>query len=69
MKNIFGLGKREAESIALEVTAQVYRRRLQHAVSSGDLMEADSKAAYLQNLCEELHFDPEKAIEIHEGPI
>lgn len=67
MKNIFGLGKREAESIALEVTVQVYRRRLQQAVSSGDLMEADSKAAYLQNLCEELHFDPEKAIEIHEG--
>lgn len=69
MKNIFGLGKKEAESIALEVTAQVYRRRLQHAVSSGDLMEADSKAAYLQNLCEELHFDPEKAIELHEGLI
>ncbi|XP_047940681.1 protein TIC110, chloroplastic [Salvia hispanica] len=66
LKNIFGLGRREAESITLEVTIQVYRRRLQQAVSSGDLMEADSKAAYLQNLCEELHFDPEKAIEIHE---
>ena len=69
MKNIFGLGRREAESITLEVTIQVYRRRLQQAVSSGDLMEADSKAAYLQNLCEELHFDPETAIEIHEGLI
>lgn len=66
LRNIFGLGKREAESVALEVTSQAYRRRLQQAVSSGDLMEADSKAAYLQNLCEELHFDPEKAIEIHE---
>ncbi|CAA2951299.1 Protein TIC110, chloroplastic [Olea europaea subsp. europaea] len=39
----------------------------QNSVSSGDLAAADSKAAYLQNLCEELHFDPEKAIEIHEG--
>ncbi|KAK4407662.1 protein, chloroplastic [Sesamum angolense] len=59
-------GRREAESIALEVTSQVYRRRLQQAVSKGELMNAESKAAYLQNLCEELHFDPEKAIEIHE---
>ncbi|KAL8531252.1 hypothetical protein ACS0TY_008035 [Phlomoides rotata] len=66
LRNIFGLGRREAESVALEVTSQVYRRRLQHAVSSGDLQKADSKAAYLQILCEELHFDPEKAIEIHE---
>ncbi|CAI9776508.1 unnamed protein product [Fraxinus pennsylvanica] len=66
LRNIFGLGRREAESIALDVTSQVYRKRLQQAVSSGDLATADSKAAYLQNLCEELHFDPEKAIEIHE---
>ncbi|KAL3517982.1 hypothetical protein ACH5RR_020571 [Cinchona calisaya] len=33
---------------------------------SGDLAATDSKAAYLQNLCEELHFDVEKAVEIHE---
>ncbi|XP_011080674.1 protein TIC110, chloroplastic isoform X2 [Sesamum indicum] len=66
LRNIFGLGRREAESIALEVTSQVYRRRLQQAVSKGELMNAESKAAYLQNLCEELHFDPEKAIQIHE---
>ncbi|CAA0838115.1 Protein TIC110- chloroplastic [Striga hermonthica] len=66
LRNIFGLGKREAETISLEVTAQAYRRRLQQAVSGGDLKNADSKAAYLQNLCEELHFDPQKAIEIHE---
>ncbi|KAL2488562.1 protein TIC [Forsythia ovata] len=66
LRNIFGLGRREAESIALDVTSQVYRKRLQQAVSSGYLAASDSKAAYLQNLCEELHFDPEKAIEIHE---
>ncbi|PIN19551.1 hypothetical protein CDL12_07782 [Handroanthus impetiginosus] len=66
LRNILGLGRRESESISLEVTSQVYRRRLQQAVSSGDLINADSKAAYLQNLCEELQFDPEKATEIHE---
>lgn len=69
MKNVFGLGKLEAESVALEVTAQAYKRRLQQAVSSGDLKAAQSKAAYLQSICEELHFNPEKAVEIHEGLI
>ncbi|XP_061944105.1 protein TIC110, chloroplastic-like [Populus nigra] len=66
LKNIFGLGKREAESITLDITSKVYRKRLAQAVSSGDLEFADSKAAFLQNLCEELHFDPQKATEIHE---
>lgn len=69
LRNIFGLGRREAESITLDVTSKVYRKRLAQAVSSGDLAAADSKAVYLQNLCEELHFDPEKAIAIHEGTI
>ncbi|KAI3994230.1 hypothetical protein MKX01_012487 [Papaver californicum] len=66
LKNIFGLGKREAESIKLEVTSKVYRRRLSQAVAGGALDTADSKAAFLQNLCQELYFDPEKASEIHE---
>ncbi|KAJ9565110.1 hypothetical protein OSB04_001076 [Centaurea solstitialis] len=66
LRNIFGLGRREAESIALDVTAKVYRKRLAESVSGGDLEAADSKAAFLQNLCEELHFDTEKAIEIHQ---
>lgn len=67
LRNIFGLGIREAESIALDVTSKVYRKRLAQAVSGGDLEAADSKAAFLQNLCEELHFDPQKASEMHEG--
>ncbi|KAI7727898.1 hypothetical protein M8C21_010187 [Ambrosia artemisiifolia] len=67
LRNIFGLGKREAESIAIEVTSKVYRKRLAESVTGGALEAADSKAAFLQNLCEELHFDPEKAIEIHEA--
>ncbi|KAB5512899.1 hypothetical protein DKX38_029927 [Salix brachista] len=112
LNNIFGLGKREAESITLDITSKmickvlkwivddwnqrlkhsncremekvilgscdlhleiiqysikVYRKRLAQGVSSGDLEFSDSKAAFLQNLCEELHFDPQKATEIHEG--
>ena len=67
LRNIFGLGKREAESIVLDVTSKVYRKRLSQAVSAGELEAADSKAAFLQNICEELHFDPERASQIHEG--
>lgn len=51
----------------LDVTSKAYRKRLAQAVSGGNLEAADSKAAYLQNLCEELHFDPQKASEVHEG--
>lgn len=67
MRNIFGLGKKEAEAITLDVTSKVYRKRLAQAVTGGDLEMADSKAAFLQNLCDELHFDPQKASGIHEG--
>lgn len=67
LKNIFGLGNREAEAIVLDVTSKVYRKRLSQAVSGGDLEAADSKAAFLQGICEELHFDPQKASGIHEG--
>lgn len=66
LRNIFGLGKREAETITLDVTSKVYRKRLAQVVTGGDLEMADSKAAFLQNLCDELHFDPQKASEIHE---
>ncbi|KAJ4963582.1 hypothetical protein NE237_023521 [Protea cynaroides] len=66
LKNIFGLGRREAEVIMLEVTSKVYKRRLAQALSGGDLEAVDSKAAFLQNLCNELHFDPQKASGIHE---
>ncbi|KAI3507950.1 hypothetical protein L1887_22947 [Cichorium endivia] len=66
LRNIFGLGKKEAESIAIDVTSKVYRKRLAESVTGGVLQAAESKAAFLQNLCEELHFDTEKAVEIHE---
>lgn len=67
LRNILGLGNKEAEAIILDVTSKVYQKRLSEAFQGGDLEMADSKAAFLQNLCEELHFDPQKASEIHEG--
>ncbi|OMO82975.1 chloroplastic-like protein [Corchorus capsularis] len=66
LRNMLGLGNKEAETIKLDVTSKVYQKRLSDAFQSGDLEMADSKAAFLQNLCEELHFDPQKASEIHE---
>ncbi|CAN4128372.1 unnamed protein product [Withania somnifera] len=66
LRNIFGLGRREADTITLDVTSKVYRKQLAQAVTSGELEAAGSKAAYLQNLCEELNFDPQKALKIHE---
>lgn len=66
LKNIFSLGNRETEQIMLEITTKVYRRRLSQVVSGGDLEAAPSKAVFLQNLCDELRFDPKKASEVHE---
>ncbi|PSR86217.1 hypothetical protein CEY00_Acc31855 [Actinidia chinensis var. chinensis] len=66
LRNIFGLGKQEAEVIVLDVTSKVYRKQLAQSVSRGDLVAAQSKAEFLQNLCDDLHFDPQKAIKIHE---
>lgn len=67
LRNIFGLGKREAEAITLDITSKVYRKQLYEAFSGGDLELADSKATFLQSLCDKLRFDPQKASEIHEG--
>ncbi|XP_045824097.1 protein TIC110, chloroplastic-like [Trifolium pratense] len=66
LRNIFGLGIREAEEITIDVTSKVYRKHLAKAFSGGELEMADSKAAFLQSLCDELHFDPQKACKIHE---
>ncbi|KAJ0970018.1 hypothetical protein J5N97_022895 [Dioscorea zingiberensis] len=67
LKNIFGLGNREAKAIMVDITSKVYRRRLSQAFSGGELDAAPSKASFLQNICDALHFDPHKASEIHEG--
>lgn len=69
LRNVFGMGKREAEEITIDVTSKVYRKHLSKAFSGGELEKAGSKAAFLQNLCDELHFDPQKACKIHEGKL
>ena len=51
----------------MDVVSKAYRRLLAKAFSSGDLEAADSKAAFLQNLCDQLRFDPQKASEVHGG--
>ncbi|KAL8129877.1 hypothetical protein V2J09_019032 [Rumex salicifolius] len=66
LRTIFGLGKRESEAIMLDVTSKLYRKQLAQAFSGGELEAADSKASFLQNLCDRLRFDPEKASGIHE---
>ncbi|KAJ4837864.1 hypothetical protein Tsubulata_019747 [Turnera subulata] len=67
LRNIFGLGKREAEEIYVDVTSKVYKKQLAQAAAPGGALDmADSKAAFLQNLCEELRLDPQKATEVHE---
>eukprot|EP00249_Psilotum_nudum_P019718 c27384_g1_i1 orf=318-3365(-) len=67
LKIAFALGNREAEEIMEEVTVKVYRKKLaQAAAVGGDLDKAPSKASYLQELCDCLHLDPEKAKQVHE---
>jgi uncharacterized protein with von Willebrand factor type A (vWA) domain len=65
LRNMLGLGKHE-EAILLEIKSNVYKRRLSK-VFNNELATAPSKAALLQNLCEELHFNPENASKLHEG--
>lgn len=66
LRDILGLGKHEAEAILLEIKSTVYKKRLSKAFNN-ELATAPSKAAFLQNLCEELHFDPANASKLHEG--
>ncbi|TVU32207.1 hypothetical protein EJB05_23929, partial [Eragrostis curvula] len=65
LRNIFGLGKREAEGILTDVKALIYRRTLAKVFNT-ELASVPSKAAYLQILCEKLQYDPELASKMHE---
>lgn len=67
LRNIFGMGKKEAEEAGEEVTKKAYRKKLANAVTSGSLEAAASKAEFLQGLCDSLHFNPQLAAQIHEG--
>lgn len=65
LRNIFGLGKREAEGILSDAKAHIYRRTLAKSFNT-ELASVPSKAAFLQILCEKLQFDPELASKMHE---
>ena len=67
LRNLFGLGTKEADAVELAITSTVYRQFLANAVTSGELEAAESKAAYLEDLCDNLNLDPEEAFKIHEG--
>ena len=61
MRNIFGLGKHKAE-----VIISSYRKGLARSFNI-DFAAAPRKALFLQNLCDELQFDPELTSKMHEG--
>eukprot|EP00897_Mesotaenium_endlicherianum_P003286 jgi/Mesen1/2986/ME000176S02024 len=66
LRNAFGLGTKEGEAINAEVTRKVYRAQLAQAFTSGDLERAASKASFLEELCDNLCFDPDQAAQVHE---
>ncbi|KAM7485473.1 hypothetical protein LguiA_001482 [Lonicera macranthoides] len=64
LRIIFGLGTREAVKITRDVGSKLFRKCLSE--SGGNLEPlSDCEAAYLENLSEEVHFDP-LTIKIHE---
>ncbi|KAK3247525.1 hypothetical protein CYMTET_42978 [Cymbomonas tetramitiformis] len=65
LKNVFGLGAKEAEEIVTDVSTKVYRNKIRKAMSSGDLDAAESKAKFLQELCDNLQFAPESAFAVN----
>ena len=67
LRNVFGMGRKEAEEAAAEVTSKAYKRLLSNAVTSGALDKAASKAEFLQDLCDNLRFDPDLATAMHAG--
>ena len=60
LRNISGLGKHEAQAITSDIESRAYRYKLIKSFST-DLAAAPNKASFLQNLCQELQFDPELA--------
>eukprot|EP00959_Pyramimonas_sp_CCMP1952_P396504 8307463-Pyramimonas_sp.AAC.1 len=65
LQGVFGLGKKEAASITLDVVTKCYRNYLRRAVQDGSLDAAESKAAFLTDLCERLQFESEVAASVH----
>ncbi|XP_037432480.1 uncharacterized protein LOC119299348 isoform X2 [Triticum dicoccoides] len=64
LKKIRTPGKHEAQAITSDIESRAYRNKLIKSFST-DLAAAPNKASFLQNLCQELQFDPELASKMH----
>jgi len=65
LRQIFGLGPKEAAQIRDDVVVRAYRAKLREKVTSGELEAAPSKAEVLGELCDSLRFEPEAAGQLH----
>jgi hypothetical protein len=61
LRTAFGMGAKEADAIAADVTTKVYRMQLKKALDDGVLAAAPSPARALQALCDALRFSPPAA--------
>mmetsp|Transcript_32358 Transcript_32358/g.81630 ORF Transcript_32358/g.81630 Transcript_32358/m.81630 type:complete len:1052 (-) Transcript_32358:50-3205(-) len=65
LRGVFGLGPKEVTAIRDDVVVRTYRNKLREKVASGELEAAESKAAVLQEMCNNLRFDPASAAQLH----
>ena len=60
LKLIFGMGTKEAAAVKHSISSKAYRRMLAAAYRDGTLEAQESKASWLQQLCEKISFDAEE---------
>mmetsp|Transcript_6027 Transcript_6027/g.21599 ORF Transcript_6027/g.21599 Transcript_6027/m.21599 type:complete len:1048 (-) Transcript_6027:701-3844(-) len=65
LKLIFGMGTKEAAAVKHSISSKAYRRMLAAAYRDGTLEAQESKASWLQQLCEKISFDAEEAMEVN----
>ncbi|QDZ24024.1 chloroplast envelope inner membrane translocon protein TIC110 [Chloropicon primus] len=65
LKLIFGMGNKEAATVKHAISSKAYRRMLAAAYRDGTLEAQESKASWLQQLCEKISFDAEEAMEVN----
>ncbi len=65
LKLVFGMGNKEAGAVRHAIASKAYRKMLAAAYKDGTLEAQESKAAWLQELCEKISFDAEEAMEVN----
>eukprot|EP00213_Chloropicon_mariensis_P007055 CAMPEP_0197476304 /NCGR_PEP_ID=MMETSP1309-20131121/7614_1 /TAXON_ID=464262 /ORGANISM="Genus nov. species nov., Strain RCC998" /LENGTH=1060 /DNA_ID=CAMNT_0043016527 /DNA_START=245 /DNA_END=3427 /DNA_ORIENTATION=+ len=65
LKLIFGMGNKEAANVKHAIASKAYRKMLAAAYRDGTLEAQESKATWLQQLCEKISFDAEEAMEVN----